>query len=123
MGQNASVVIFGHRTEAGAPFYGIDTMQNGDIMSVSTIDGRRYTYTMVRRDLADTSTRFPDVNNANVLAATRLHGAPSLSLVACTVGFDRTKSRYPDAWAPTSLKYRIVVTGEPVDPGFLTLNF
>ncbi len=123
MGQNASVAIFGHRTEAGAPLYYIDQLQNGDRWSVSTIDGRRYTYEMVRRDIADTASRNVAQNNNNVLDATRFHGAPSLALVACTVGFDSTKSRYPDAWAPTSLKYRIVVTGQPVNPGFLTLNW
>jgi LPXTG-site transpeptidase (sortase) family protein len=123
MGQNASVVIFAHRTEAGAPLYYVDQLQNGDRWSVSTIDGRRYTYEMVRRDIADTSSRNVDLNNNNVLDATRQHGAPSLSLVACTVGFDASKSRYPDAWAPTSLKYRIVVTGQPINPGFLSLNW
>ncbi|HUF98254.1 MAG TPA: sortase [Ilumatobacter sp.] len=123
MGQNAAVVIFGHRTEAGAPLYYMDLMQNGDRFSLSTLDGRRYTYEMVRRDLADTSSNSEAVNNSNVLDTTRFHGAPSLSLVACTVGFDRTKSRYPDAWAPTSLKYRIIVTGQPVNPDFLTLNW
>lgn len=123
MGQNAAVVIFGHRTEAGAPLYYVDLMQNGDRYSVSTLDGRRYTYEMVRRDIADTSSTNTTVNNNNVLETTRYHGAPSLSIVACTVGFDRTKSRYPDAWAPTSLKYRIIITGQPVNPGFLTTNF
>jgi hypothetical protein len=62
---------------------------------------------MVRRDLTD-------ANNANILAATRFHAGTTLSLIACTVGYDRSKSRWPDMWAPTSLKYRIVVTGELV---------
>jgi len=123
MGQNASVAIFGHRTEAGAPFYYVDLLQSGDRWSVSTIDGRRYTYEMVRRDIADTASRSDVRNNSNVLDATRFHGAPSLSFVACSVGYDGTKSRYPDVWAATSLKYRIVVTGQPVNPGFLTLNW
>lgn len=108
MGQEGShVSLFAHRTEAGAPYYGLDKMQIGDEFAVRTLDNREYVYRMVRRDLTD-------AQNSNILAATRFHPGTTLSLIACTVGFDRTKSRYPDAWAPTSLKYRIIVTGELV---------
>lgn len=108
MGQEgAHVAMFAHRTEAGAPFRDLDRLQNGDIFTVTTGDRREYTYRMVRRDLTD-------ANNANILAATRFHAGTTLSLIACTVGNDRSKSRWPDIWAPTSLKYRIVVTAELV---------
>jgi len=105
MGQEANVAVFGHRTEHGGPYRHIDSMQVGDLFYVLTLDGREYTYRMTRRDLTD-------AQNPNILNAVRTHSAPSFSMVACTVGYDRSKSRYPDAWAPTSLKYRIVVTGE-----------
>ena len=108
MGQeNAHVAMFGHRTEAGGPYRYLDQLQVGDTFTVTTTDRREYTYRMVRRDLTDSQ-------NSNILAATRFHPGTTLSLIACTVGYDRSKSRYPDAWAPTSLKYRIVVTGELV---------
>lgn len=108
MGQDqAHVALFGHRTEAGSPYRYVDQLVVGDTFTVTTSDGREFTYRMVRRDLTD-------AQNTNILAATRFHPGTTLSLIACTVGFDRSKSRYPDAWAPTSLKYRIVVTGELV---------
>ncbi len=108
MGQDgAHVSLFAHRTEAGAPYRHLDQLQNGDILTVTTGDRREYTYRMVRRDLTD-------ANNSNILAATRFHPGTTLSLIACTVGYDRSKSRWPDIWAPTSLKYRIIVTGELV---------
>ena len=106
MGNTGShVSVFGHRTEAGGPYRHIDTMVVGDQFTVTTGDSREYTYRMVRRDLTD-------ANNTNILNATRAHSGTTLSLIACTVGHDRSKSRWPDVWAPTSLKYRIVVTGE-----------
>lgn len=108
MGQEgANVALFAHRTDAGGPYRNIHWLQTGDELTVTTGDFREYTYRVVRRDLTDSA-------NANILAATRYHPGTTLSLVACTVGHDRTKSRWPDVWAPTSLKYRIVVTAELV---------
>lgn len=108
MGQpNAHVATFAHRTEAGAPYRNVHLLQNGDTMTVTTSDNREFTYRVVRRDLTDAA-------NANILAAVRSHPGTTLSLVACTVGHDRSKSAWPDIWAPTSLKYRIVVTAELV---------
>jgi LPXTG-site transpeptidase (sortase) family protein len=105
--ENAHVALFGHRTEAGGPYRYLDYLKIGDLFTVSSGDRREYTYRVVRRDLTD-------ANNVNILAATRFHPGTTMSLVACTVGFDRSKSRWPDAWAPTSLLYRIIVTGELV---------
>ncbi|NNE13124.1 MAG: sortase, partial [Ilumatobacter sp.] len=101
------VALFAHRTESGAPYRYLDRLVNGDELLVQTGDGRLYTYRVVRRDLTNAA-------NANILAATQFHPGATLSLIACTVGHDRSKSRWPDIWAPTSLKYRIVVTGELV---------
>ena len=104
VGNNRSnVATFAHRTSAGGPFYFLDRLKSGDRIYVSTGDQRTYVYAFNRRELTSK-------NSAQILAATRRLGGESLSLIACTVGYDRSKSRYPDAWAPTSLQYRIVVT-------------
>lgn len=105
--EGAHVALFAHRTEASAPYFSLDRLQNGDTIIVTTGDRREYTYRMVRRDLTDAA-------NTNILAATRFHPGTTLSLVACTVGHDRSKSRWPDVWAPTSLDFRIIVTAELV---------
>lgn len=107
MGQDTHVATFAHRTDAGGPYRRLEWMEPGDPFTVTTLDGREYTYRMVRRDLTDGRTH-------NILAATRLHPGPTFSLIACTVGYDRSKSAYPNIWAPTSTRYRIVVTGELV---------
>lgn len=107
MGQTANVAAFAHRTEAGGPYRNLHLMQVGDLFTVTTGDRREYTYRMVRRDLTD-------FQATNILNAVRAHPGTTFSLVACTVGHDSSKSAYPDIWAPTSLKFRIVVTGELV---------
>ena len=107
MGQTAHVAIFGHRTEHGGPYRYLHYMQNGDTFTVTTLDNREYTYRVVRRDLTD-------AQPVNILQATRNHPGTTFSIIACTVGYDSSKSAYPDVWAPTSLKYRIIVTGELV---------
>ena len=104
VGEAANIGIFAHRSEAGAPFEHIQYLEPGHEWYLDTLDGRRYVYVMTRRDLTDAA-------NQNILDATRWEPAPSCSLIACTVGYDSTKSRYPDMWAPTSTKYRIIVTG------------
>lgn len=104
LGETSNVGIFAHRTEYGGPFRHLQYLQPGHEWWVDTTDGRRYVYVMTRRDLTD-------ANNANILDAIRFEEAPSCSLIACTVGYDRSKAAYPDRWAPTSTKYRIIVTG------------
>ena len=74
-----------------------------DVVRVVTADQRLYVYEYTRREV---TSRFGN----DILAATQRLGGESLSIVACTVGFDSSKSAYPDPWAPTSLLYRIVVT-------------
>lgn len=121
MGQNAHVAVFGHRTEAARTIPGIDPtgrangpyrnlhfMQNGDTWTVTTRDGREYTYRMVRRDLTD-------AQNRNILNATRFHPGTTFSIIVCTRGYDSSGYRRNLQWYdPTSLKYRLVVTGELV---------
>ena len=102
MGQSAHVAVFGHRTEAGGPYRYIDQMVIGDRITVTTGDGREYTYQMVSRHLTDAATN-------NILNATRANSGTTFSIVACTVGYDSRKSGYPNPWAATSLLYRIVV--------------
>ncbi len=100
---NYNVAAFGHRTDYGGPLYFCDQLKSGDRIYVSTGDQRTYVYKYVRRDLTSK-------NNTQILAATQQVRGESLSLIACTVGYDRSKSAYPNAWAPTSLEYRIIVT-------------
>ena len=108
LGQSAHIGVFAHRTDAGGPYRYIDRMQIGDTFTVTSGDHREFTYRMVRRDLTNAAT-------ANILNAVRAQsGTTTFSLIACTVGYDTSKVAYPDIWAPTSLKYRIVVTGELV---------
>ena len=121
MGQNAHVAVFGHRTEAARNIAGIDptgrvngpfrylhVMQPGDTWTVTTLDRREYTYRMVRRDLTDAQTQ-------NILNATRFHPGRTFSIVVCTRGYDSSGYRRNLQWYdPTSLKYRLVVTGELV---------
>ena len=95
--------MFGHRTDSGGPLYYLDQVGAGDQAFLSTVDQRTYVYRYNRRELTSK-------NDAQILAATQRLGGESLSFIACTVGFDSSKSRYPDQWAPTSLEYRIIVT-------------
>lgn len=97
LGQEAHVAIFGHRTEYGGPYRYIHTIQGGDEFTVTTGEGREFTYRVVRRDLTDART-------VNILAATRFHPGTTFSLIACT----------KTDFTPTSLNYRIVVTAELV---------
>ena len=108
MGQAAHVGVFGHRTEAGSPYRYVHLMQPGDTWTVTTGDGREFTYRMVRRDLTDAQT-------PNILDATRFHPGSTFSIIACTRGYDSSGyRRYLQWYEPTSLQYRIIVTGELV---------
>lgn len=120
MGQAAHVAVFGHRTESrrytgvdptgglDGPFRYLHLLQPGDTWTVTTFDGREFTYRMVRRDLTD-------AQNQNILNATRFHPGTTFSIVVCTRGYDSSGYRANLQWyEPTSLKYRLVVTGELV---------
>jgi hypothetical protein len=98
-----SVGTFGHRTDAGGPLYYVDYLGPDNRVFMSTTDQRTYVYKYQGREITSD-------NDAQILAATRrITNGESLAIVACTVGYDRTKSAYPNAWAPTSLRYRIVI--------------
>lgn len=107
MGQESNVALFAHRTSAGGPYRYLHLLEPGDEWTITTGDRRIYTYRMVRRDLTN-------ADPTNILNAVRAHPGTTVSMVACTVGNDRSKSAWPNIWAPTSLLYRIVVTGELV---------
>lgn len=108
MGQTAHVSVFGHRTEAGSPYRYLHLLQPGDTWTVTTLDGREFTYRMVRRDLTDGQV-------GNILNATRAHPGTTFSMVACTRGYDSSGyRRYLQWYEPTSLLYRLIVTGELV---------
>lgn len=103
VGQGTYVAVFGHRTEAGGPLYYVDRLGFGDRVYMSTSDQRTYVYKYNRRELTSSS-------DSQILTATRRSGGETLSFIACTVGYDRSKSAYPNQWAPTSLRYRIIIT-------------
>jgi sortase (surface protein transpeptidase) len=93
VGQGANIVMFGHRTSAGGPYRYQHLLRGGDLMDVTTSDGRRYTYQMA----ADFIT---SKNPNDILAACRRIGGETVSLVACSK---------PNR-LPTSLEYRLVST-------------
>ncbi len=98
MGESAHVALFGHRTTHGGPYRNINLLGGGDEMFIDTMDGRRYRYQVIRRDLTSGA-------GSDILAATRQSEGSTLSLIACT----------KPNFQPTSTAFRIVVTGELVD--------
>jgi hypothetical protein len=94
MGQEAHVASFAHRTSAGGPYRNIHLLAGGDQFTLSTADGRTYTYQVVDRFLTDSNTQ-------HILDATRFIGGTTYSLIACT----------EPNFLPTSTAWRIVVTG------------
>jgi Sortase domain len=103
VGQGHAIATFAHRTEAQGPLRQIHTMVPGDQVALFTGDQRKYTYEYVDRVV---TSKDPD----EILASTQFrNNEETLAIVACTVGFDASKSAYPDKWAPTSLEWRIIV--------------
>ena len=93
MGEDAHVAMFAHRTTHGGAYRNLHLLGTGDLLTIETLDGRVYTYSVVRRDLTDYRT-------ANILAATQFVPGTTLSLIACT----------EPNFLPTSTAWRIVVT-------------
>lgn len=93
VGQGVSVVLFGHRTEHGGPYRYQHNLRGGDLLHITTSDGRRYNYQMAAEYL---STKYPN----DILAKTRLVGGETVSLVSCTK-LNRL---------PTDVNYRLIST-------------
>lgn len=93
LGQRAHVALFAHRTEAGGPYRNIHRLRDGDPIVLNSLDDRRFTYRVVRRDITDDSA-------SNIGAATRLVPGTTVSLIACSLANG----------LPTSLRYRLIVT-------------
>ena len=94
LGQDAHVGSFAHRTSHGGVYRNLHLLSGGDQFTLTTMDGRIYTYEVVRRDLTDGRVQ-------NILNATRFHPGATFSLIACT----------KTDFTPTSTRWRIVVTG------------
>src|SRR5262245_5236415 len=94
LGQEAHVAAFAHRTTHGGPYRYIHYLAGGDQFTLSTADGRVFTYVVVDRFLTDWQTN-------NILDATRFIPGTTFSLIACT----------EPNFEPTNTAYRIVVTG------------
>ena len=103
VGQGQAIAAFAHRTDSGGPFRNVHVVGPGDQVALFTGDQRKYTYEYVDRVVTS-------ADPSEILASTRFRGGEeTLAVIACTVGFDSSKSAYPDPWAPTSVRYRIVV--------------
>ncbi len=90
-GQGASIVLFGHRTNAGAPYYYQHLLRSGDMLYLQTADGRMYTYQMEAEFI---TSKYAD----DIFGAARWIPGETVALVACT----KTNR------LPTSLQYRLV---------------
>lgn len=93
-GDRGAVVIFAHRTDAGGPFRYINLIRPGDEMVLTAAGGKRFVYRMQAAAITGSS-------ESSILRAVDAAPVPSLSLVACS----KTDG------TPTSLLYRLVVTG------------
>jgi sortase A len=79
-GMPGNVFIAGHRTTYGAPFGGLDQMQNGDKIILTTAEGK-YVY-------AVTEQRIVDPHDMSVLDQ---QGEPRVTLMACHPKFTANK--------------------------------
>lgn len=89
-----NMMLFAHRTEHGAPFYWLHLMRVGDPFSILGSDGHWYHYVTV-----DTRVTLPWYSSVATSSVGR--GPITAQLIACS------KSN----GLPTSLSYRLVVTG------------
>jgi hypothetical protein len=76
-GQGGSIVMFGHRTEAGGPYRNQHLVRGGDQLTVLTSDGRRYTYQMQAEYLTGK-------DPGEILWTASALGVETVSLVSCT---------------------------------------
>lgn len=76
-GQGASIVLFGHRTEAGGPYRYQHLLRGGDELTLLTNDGRRYRYQLVAEHLTGNA-------SSEILWVASSSGGETVSLVSCT---------------------------------------
>ena len=99
VGQGGPIAVFGHRTEAGGPYYNQHFLAAGQRMTARTADNRLYTYEMIAEYI---TSEFAN----DILGATRrIGGRETMSLIACTL---------PNR-LPTSLRWRIISTFRFID--------
>ena len=92
-----NVMLFGHRTTSGGPFRYINGLKPGDTFSLVGADLRSYNYRVMY-----VAVTVPTYAAVNALSA--MYGPITAQLVACS----------KSDGSPTSLKYRITVTGRLV---------
>ena len=70
-GEKGRVIVSGHRTTYGAPFWGLDKVQNGDEIHIDTLWGT-YVYTVFKKEIVqpDTAVVVVSVDNAAELVLT-----------------------------------------------------
>ncbi|MGH2754467.1 MAG: class E sortase, partial [Actinomycetota bacterium] len=54
-GEDGRVIVSGHRTTYGAPFWGLDKVENGDVINVETLWGN-YVYTVYKKEIVQPDT-------------------------------------------------------------------
>jgi hypothetical protein len=94
VGENGYVVVFAHRTDAGGPFRYIHYLGAGDEMYLVDGTGKRWLYRVTNENITGSA-------STSIMNAVGYATPPALSLVACSRA-DGT---------PTSLSYRLVVSG------------
>jgi sortase A len=70
-GEKGRVIVSGHRTTYGAPFWGLDKVDNGDVINVETLWGH-YEYTVFKKEIVepDTPTVVVSIDDAAELVLT-----------------------------------------------------
>ncbi len=94
LAKRGNTMLFAHRTSRGGIFRYLNTMKAGQIFSLKGADGRWYNYRITR-----TGVTTPTFNN--IASMSTPYPPVTAQLIACS---------RPDG-TPTSLSYRIVVTG------------
>ncbi|MEN9823340.1 MAG: Sortase domain, partial [Actinomycetota bacterium] len=89
--------VFAHRTDAGGPFRYIDQMAPGDSFSLIGADGRSYNYVVMSENVTVPS-------YWNIYGLATLYPPITAQLIACSKADG----------SPTSLSYRLVITGRLV---------
>ena len=76
LGASGNTVIAGHRTSHGAPFYDLDKLKVGDLISVTDVQGRVWAYRVRENPFI--------VDDEEVAAVYSQPIPPELTLVTCT---------------------------------------